>query len=85
MFMKMLDFMLLKPGEQTDLLYKSGVFSGKIKTGRQTKVLYQLDAFYVEITYKKYRLFVDSIRCFSSTNELDPYIQQINIEELINQ
>ena len=84
MFMKMRDFMLLEQGRQTDLLYKTGVFSGKIKTGRKIKVLYQIGAFYVEITYKKYRLFIDTIRCFDATDELDPYIRHINIEELIN-
>ncbi len=83
--MKMREFMLLEQGQQTDLLYRTGVFSGKIKTGRQIKVLYQIGAFYVEITYKKYRLFIDTIRCFNSTDELDPYIQHINIEELTNQ
>lgn len=83
--MKMFDFMILGQTEQVALLYKAGVFSGKIKSGNQVRVLYQLDGFYVEIVYKKYRLYIDSIRCFSSTDELDPYIQLINIEELINQ
>lgn len=84
LLMKMFDFMQLAQSEQTDLLYRTGVFLGKIKSGKQIKILYQVDAFYVEITYKKYRLIISAIRSFCSTDELDPYLRQINIEELIN-
>lgn len=82
--MKMFEFMQLAQTEQTDLLYRAGVFLGKVKSGRQIKVLYQIESFYVEISYKKYRLVISNIRSFCSTDELDPYISQINIEELIN-
>ena len=82
--MKMLDFMLLQQSEQADLLYKSGTYLGKQKVGDIIKVLYQLDYFYVEIVYRKYRCHISSVRCFESTEPLDPYIERISIEELIS-
>ncbi len=82
--MKMFDFMLLPQDQQSDLLYRWGIYLGKRKTESVTKVLYQLDYFYVEITYSKYRCLISSIKCFESTGPLDPYLERINIEELIS-
>lgn len=85
MHMKMFEFMLLEQRAQADHIYEHGVFLGKQKLGRYTRVLYQIEDFYVEISYKKYRLYIDKIKCFLSTDGLDPYLRTINIEELINQ
>ena len=82
--MKLFQFSLLPQCNQLDILYQQGTFIGKIREGVAHKVLYQLHSFYVEIVYKKYRKHVDRIRCFESTNRLDAYLQQMDIEELIN-
>lgn len=47
-------------------------------------VLYQLDAFYVEIYYRKYRCLVQRVRCFTSTMCLNPYLENMDVAELIN-
>jgi hypothetical protein len=82
--MKMFDFSLLDMEDQLDLLYKEGVFVGKIRKNNVFKVLYQYNSFYVEISYRKYRYSIQDMRCFESTEHLDPYLTKIDIEFLIN-
>ena len=80
----MFDFSLLAIEEQLDLLYKEGVFVGKLRKNNIFRVLYQYNCFYVEIHYRKYRYSVQDIRCFESTEHLDPYLSKMDIEFLIN-
>jgi hypothetical protein len=80
----MFDFSLLDMEDQLDLLYKEGVFVGKIRKNSVFKVLYQYNSFYVEISYRKYRYSIQDMRCFESTEHLDPYLTKIDIEFLIN-
>jgi hypothetical protein len=80
----MFDFSLLDMEDQLDLLYKEGVFVGKIRKNNVFKVLYQYNSFYVEISYRKYRYSIQDMRCFESTEHLDPYLTKIDIEFLIN-
>ncbi len=70
--------------EQLDLLYKEGIFLGKLRTFNQSRVLYFYADFYAEIIYTRYRQKVKLIRCFYCTHLLDPYLQQLKIEELID-
>ncbi len=78
------DFRNLEAKQQVDLLYAKGSYLGKRQADTFVVVLYQLDAFYVEIYYKKYRRHIQRIQCFQSTQFLDPYLQQINLHELVN-
>lgn len=78
------EFLALHTSQQADLLYDAGIYLGKIKWGYHTRLLYQLDYFYVEISYRKYRRHVLSIQCFDDTALLDPYLENISLEELIN-
>jgi len=78
--MKLFEFRLLSDEEQLELLYTEGVYIGKRKENGKTILLYQLDSFYVEVFYKKYRYFVGEVRCTDSTSCLEPYLDQINIE-----
>jgi hypothetical protein len=80
--MKMFQFCLLSQYEQIDLLYNEGIFIGKIRLGKNYKVLYQVNDFYVEITYQQYRYLVDEIFCFKSTRKLDPYLHQMEINHI---
>jgi hypothetical protein len=81
--MTMPEFYILSYNEKIDLLYKEGVYIGKQKERHLTKVLYQLDSFYVEIYYKKYRQFINQVKCFTGTDRLDPYLLQIDVEDII--
>ena len=82
--MTQIDFRLMPQAEQLDLLYTTGVFIGKRKLGHISVLLYQLEDFYVEVHYKKHRCFASRIHCFRSTKYLDPYLEQIELEHLVN-
>lgn len=82
--MRHTEFMHLKMPKQVNLLYKKAVYIGKRKVERSIVVLYQLEGFYVEIFYLKYRWHISRINAFESVDLLDPYLQGVDVEELIN-
>lgn len=77
------DYQILSREEQLQLLYEQGVYIGKRREDGQTRVLYQLEGFYVEIWYRAYRKWVDKIHCFRSTSLLDPYLEFIDLEHIV--
>ena len=81
--MSLYEFRLLRNDEQIDLLYREGVYVGKRKVNGNIATLYQLDGFYVEIIYSKYRQYINRLDFFTSTYCLQPYLKQIDVEELI--
>lgn len=76
------EFLTLPEELQFELLHKHGVYIGKQKIGNQTIVLFQLNSFYVEVYYKKYRKIIDRIITTDSTDILVPYLGQINVRDL---
>ena len=78
--MTLLDFQVLTMQEQINVLYQQGVYIGKRKTERLTVLILQLDSFYVEVFYKRYRIEITRLRCSTSTKMLDPYLAQIEVE-----
>jgi hypothetical protein len=82
--MRFEDFILLTKSEKSDYLYKHGCFIGKRSSEGVTTVLYQVDAFYVEIFYLKYRQHIFSIRCSDNVQILDNYLEQVDINDAIN-
>ncbi len=76
-------FRMLDKNEQIDLLYKDGIYIGKLKEASSTIVLYQLDSFYVKIFYKKYRYYVTRLYCFTSTALLEPFLDQVNVNDMV--
>lgn len=81
--MKMYEFQSLSQKEQIMILYQQGIYIGKKKEGVFTVLLYQLDSFYIEITYASYRRSIRTLKCSDSTSVLDPYLEQIPIEYLV--
>ncbi len=81
--MTLFDFKLLTEADQIDLLYKEGVYIGKRKQGAASVLLYQLESFYVEVFYKKYRYYVEKVKCTDDTDCLEPYLPQIDVEQLV--
>ncbi len=81
--MKMYDFQLLPEQDQIEILYQSGVYIGKLREEFSIVLLYQLDTFYVEVVYRKYRSYVKHLHCFESTELLEPYLEQIDVENLV--
>lgn len=81
--MTLFKFRLLDESEQVDLLYKDGLYIGKRKDDRKTVVLYQLEGFYIEIHYRKYRQSITHLHCFTTTEPLIPYLELVDVEELM--
>ncbi|WP_207493590.1 hypothetical protein [Aridibaculum aurantiacum] len=77
-------FSQLKMKEQADMLYQHGVYVGKQRNALYSIVLYQLDSFYVEVYYRKYRFSIVKIHCFCSIDKLQPYLWQVNVDVLLN-
>jgi len=81
--MKLLEFQLLSAPEQVNVLYEQGVYIGKRKKAHLTRLLYQIDSFYVEVVYRMYRRHIVGMRCSDSTGFLDPYLEQIDVEHVV--
>jgi len=81
--MKLLEFQLLSQDEQIIILYQQGVYIGKKKQGDQTRLLFQLDSFYVEVIYNRYRRSIRNIHISDSISILDPYLEQIKLEYFV--
>lgn len=77
--MKMREFQSLSEKKKVAILYQHGVYIGK-KWDKYISLLYQLEGFYVEIFYKKYRKHIFKMICSESTSILDPYLEQIPLE-----
>ncbi len=81
--MTMFDFQVLPMQEQVNVLYEQGIYIGKRKADKLTVLIMQLDSFYVEVFYRKYRFEITRLRCSSSTHMLDPYLEQIEVEHFV--
>ena len=55
-------------------------FVGDRIEGEKMVLLYQIESFYVEVYYHPMSNEVMKHRSFSSTNQLDSYLKEINIE-----
>ena len=82
--MTLFEFQVLPMQEQINVLYEQGVYIGKRKADKLIILLLQLDCFYVEVFYRKYRHDITKIRCSGSTCMLDPYLAQIDVEYLVS-
>lgn len=81
--MTIYDFQLLPEQQQIEMLYKEGVYIGKRRESISCIILYQFESFYVEVYYRKYRSQIKYFHCFESTDYLDPYLEQIDVENLV--
>jgi hypothetical protein len=81
--MRMSEFADLPLSKQITVLYQQGIYVGKSKKGQFIKLLFQLEYFYIEITYISYRLSIYKMRYSEATSILDPYLDQIGVEYLV--
>lgn len=82
--MKCKDFAALPHGDKSNILYKYGTYIGKRQKGSMAIVLYQVNDFYVEIFYYRYRVSIYKIKCTEGTEVLDAYLKQIDIDAAVN-
>jgi hypothetical protein len=83
--MKMSEFQQLQDREQVAFLYDKGVYLGKRREERQIILLFQLESFYVELYYQVYRTFISKISISLNTTILEPYLEQIDVEDLVSE
>jgi len=81
--MTLSQFKLLSEPYQTDILWQSGVFIGSRNTLFYIIDLFQVEGFYVEVFYDKEQEEIKLLKSFYSPDQLIPYLNQINIRNLI--
>lgn len=80
--MTLFEFRQISYPQQVRLLYEEGTYIGKRKEKGLTLLLYQLSGFYIEISYSLYRVKIEGLTLTESTDVLDPYLEQVEIELL---
>jgi hypothetical protein len=72
-------FKALDEHKQYDVLWDEGVFIIHRKEAGYTLALYQIDAFYVEVSYDGATNKILSLRSFLNTNRLEPYLKNMQL------
>lgn len=76
-------FRKLSETKQFRRLLTKGVCVGERATTDEQMLLFQLDRFYVEVAFDKYTDEAISARSFETTDELAPYLSQIDLSGVI--
>jgi len=71
-------FKALSSFEQAEAVW-SGTFLAQREDGYFRILLYQVDSFYVEVYYRKERNILSHFRPFTTTRQLDLYLEQIDL------
>ena len=77
--MTLYQFNVLTENEKTALVWNGGDFVGDRKENNLTISLYQVQSFYVEVFYSGKENKISRLRSFSSINQLEPYLNNIDI------
>ncbi len=78
------EFQSLTGIKQAETLWEHGVFIADRQSHKHSIMLYQIDGFYIEVLYHKTNNSVE-VRCFESLSLLQPYLEQINLNEILAQ
>ncbi len=73
------NFKNLSENEQADCLWDKGLPVGKYDAGTTRFVLYQVDEFYVEVTYQTDFMEMVTLTAFQISNIPEIYLAQVNI------
>lgn len=76
-------FRKLSESKQFRRLMTKGVCVAERLTADAQVLLFQLDRFYVEVAFNKHTDEPISARSFESTDELAPYLQRIDLSEVV--
>ena len=77
-------FDLLKTSEKENVVCLEGAFIAVRQEPEFIIRLYQMDSFYVELYYHQVRDHAVCVKSFESTVKLEPYLQSIDVSELLN-
>jgi hypothetical protein len=73
------EFNKLDKKEQSHVVWEHGVHLATRLTVLYTKALYQIEGFYAEVIYDQQENKIVRISGFHSTEELAPYLKQIDL------
>ena len=79
--MTIYQFLALDGREQAEIVWSGEIVANRIE-GEYNLILYQIDSFYVEVWYHIEDNDVRKMRSFLSTEQLLPYLNQIDISTL---
>lgn len=82
--MKLSDFILLSEEEKKFAVLHAGVLIGKRKDADLIAFLFQVNNFYVETFFQTNNKAIKEFRMFDQTALLQPYLETIRIDELLN-
>jgi hypothetical protein len=80
--MKFAEFKTMDLYEQADVICREGVFISERTEDDNLVVLYAVGTFYVEVFYRNADSEIVKFRSFQSTQFLEPYLQQIDIDSV---
>jgi hypothetical protein len=79
--MTIYEFLALDEIEQAEAVWAGVMIADRIE-GEHRLILYQLDSFYIEIWYNMEDNEIQKVRSFENTEQLQPYLSQIDISVL---
>lgn len=82
--MRLSDFILLSEAEKKGAVLHKGVLIGKRGNDACKVFLFQLGNYYVEMVCNPKNKTVEEFRAFAHTSPLQPYLQFIPIDDLLN-
>lgn len=83
MHITLAEFDKLAAEDQAFLVWLDGVYLDQYEDGTFTILLFKVEGYYVEVFYHQTRGEVYGYRGFDSTDHLDPYLNNICIDELV--
>ena len=81
----MYQFNCMDEVRQIELLWSAGVLVGSRQEGFYKILLYQIDSFYVEVFYQYFQGKMVKVVSFNDTDQLEPYLNSINIVSLLTE
>lgn len=69
--------------QQRKLLLHEGTYLSYRKCDQYSAFLYQVNNFYVEVFFKVNNLEITYVHSFEDTDHLEPYLDKINLEDLM--
>lgn len=70
--------------EQSRTLWERGVLLLEKSDGYEKKMLYQMYDLYIEVTWHTHFNVIKKVRTFTSTNDIEPFLEEIDIKSLID-
>ena len=78
------EFNLLSQFDKGEVLYEHGVHISERRDAEFGYVLYQLNNFYVEVKYSNEQNKIIKLNVFSTTTNLEPYLNGIDISNILS-